>query len=264
MTTMIAESLIVPGEFVGQGMPKKSRCGHQAIHNAPNRMRSNQNAAPPRRERTRRAFRRLSKCAHQGIRWKIAPRDPFSIIQSGPLGYCRVDEAPKMCALNWKTKDRSVTILNKGKRKIPVATLTEGYFLELKLPVRAFATLTTPHRLSRDMLDESFSAWIRGVQAHNRVTIGWIKSQEDCPQRHLHAVLIAPLPLDCSQAVILWQNIAAPRYKQAARVEPYRRGLCGIGYVLKALDSSLEDAQFSNAFSLRPAERNSLLRPYFR
>jgi len=70
--------------------------------------------------------------------------------------------------------------------------------------------------------------------------------------------LIAGSPLDCSHAEELWQSIAAPRYKQAGQVKPYRRGVCGLGYVLKRLGSSGEDIQFSDnisAFSPQSASR---------
>lgn len=139
-----------------------------------------------------------------------------------------------------------MTLLNKGKRKIPVATLTEGDFLESKLPVRAFATLTTPRRLSRDMLDGSFSAWVQGVQAHGGTTLGWIRSTENTPQMHIHAALIAAAPLDCLFAARLWRDMVAPRYSNAAKVELYRLGFCGLAYVLKQLGCAADDIEFSD------------------
>jgi hypothetical protein len=132
-----------------------------------------------------------------------------------------------------------------GGRRIPLSALIEGDFLESKLPVQAFATLTTSRRLARYRLDELFSRWIQGVQAHDGWTIGWIKAEEYAPQRHVHAALIAASPLDCAHAARLWKSIASPRYSRAAKIERYRKGICGLGYVLKTLGDSLEDAQFS-------------------
>jgi hypothetical protein len=138
----------------------------------------------------------------------------------------------------------------------------EGIFLESKLPVRAFATLTAPGRMAQHTFDKLFSTWIQGVQAHNRLTVGWIKAEERAPQRHLHAALVATSSLDCVHAAQLWRFIAAPRYSEAAKVEPYRKGVCGLGYVLKTLGSSFEDVQFSPnlpafASNLRPVFRTN-------
>ena len=138
---------------------------------------------------------------------------------------------------------------------------TAGNFLESKLPARAFATLTTPRRIPFHKIDESFSAWIRGIQAHNRLTLGWVKSIENDPQRHIHAALIAVSPLDCTHAAALWRSMVAPRYSEAAKVEPYRRGLCGLGYVLKRLDGRMEEIQFSeNIRAFAPGSGKSCFR----
>jgi hypothetical protein len=133
----------------------------------------------------------------------------------------------------------------------------EGNFLESKLPARAFATLTTKSRMAQPQFDELFRVWIRGLQAHNRVTLGWVKSQESDPRRHIHVALVAAAPLDCGHAATLWQAMVAPRYSEAASVEPYTRGLCGLGYVLKRLGSPNEESQFSDnlhAFALGSGE----------
>jgi hypothetical protein len=132
-----------------------------------------------------------------------------------------------------------------GKRKIPTMARIEGDFLESRLPVRAFATLTTVMQAPQGKFDDSFRRWVQGVQAHNRLTVGWIKAHEHDPQRHAHVVLVAGAPLDCSHAKSLWQAIAAPRYNEAAQVEQYERGVCGLGYVLKQLGSAAEDVEFS-------------------
>jgi hypothetical protein len=137
----------------------------------------------------------------------------------------------------------------------------EGNFLESKLPTQAFATLETFHQAAQCRADRLFSTWIQGVQAHNRVTLGWIKSIESNPQPHIHAALIAATPLDCVHAATLWQAMVAPRYSKAARIKPYRRGLCGLGYVLKRLGNTAEDIQFSdNIASFATGNGNSLFR----
>lgn len=133
-----------------------------------------------------------------------------------------------------------------GKRTIPTMARIEGDFLESKIPLRAFATLTTLMQGSQGKFDDSFRQWVQGVQAHNRVTVGWIKAHEYDPQRHAHVALIAGRPLDCPHAESLWRTIAAPRYRQAGEVKPYRSGICGLGYILKQLDVPAEDIQFSD------------------
>ena len=148
-----------------------------------------------------------------------------------------------------------------GQRRIPPLAKMEGNFLELNLPARAFATLTTRNRLAQHRHDELFTAWIRGVQAHHRITLGWVKTIEMGPKPHIHAALIAAAPLDCTHAALLWRAMTAPRYSDAARVEPYLNGLCGLGYVLKHLGSSTEEAQFSdNISAFAPGSGKSLFR----
>jgi len=147
------------------------------------------------------------------------------------------------------------------QRRISPLAKMEGNFLECNLPARAFATLTTLHRVTQYRLDEMFLAWIHGVQAQHRLTLGWIKTIEICPQPHIHAALIAAAPLDCAQAALLWRTMVAPRYSDAARVEPYVNGLCGLPYVLKRLGSLTEEPQFSdNILAFAPGSGKSLFR----
>jgi hypothetical protein len=135
---------------------------------------------------------------------------------------------------------------NAGRRFIPPLARLEGAFLESMLPVRAFAQLTAQHRMAQLRLEGLFSGWIQGVQAHNRVTLGWLMSIEMAPQPHLHAALIAAVPLDCFHAASFWQAMVASRNSGSAQVAPYRPGLCGIGYVLKHLGSSTEQIRLSD------------------
>lgn len=129
---------------------------------------------------------------------------------------------------------------------IPSMAKMAGNFLELKLPAKAFVTLTTRSRVAPQRLDELFFAWIRGVQAQHGLTLGWVKTIEIYPQPHIHAALIAAAPLDCTHAALLWRAMVAPRYSDAARVEPYRDCLCGLEYILKHLGSPTEEPQLSD------------------
>jgi hypothetical protein len=148
-----------------------------------------------------------------------------------------------------------------GKRRISPLAKMEGDFLEVNLPARAFATLTTLHRVTPYRLDEMFLAWIRGVQAQHKRTLGWVKTIEIGPKPHIHAALIATAPLDCTQAALLWRRMVAPRYSEAAIVEPYKDGLCGLGYVLKRLDNQMEEIQFSdNIQAFAPGDGKSRFR----
>jgi len=148
-----------------------------------------------------------------------------------------------------------------GKRIISPLAKMEGDFLEMNLPARAFATLTTLHRVVQYQLEEMFLAWIRGVQAQQKRPLGWVKTIEIGPKPHIHAALIATVPLDCTQAALLWRSMVAPRYSEAAIVEPYMDGLCGLGYVLKRLDSHMEEIQFSdNIRAFAPGDGKSRFR----
>ena len=134
----------------------------------------------------------------------------------------------------------------------------EGEFIESNLPVQAFAHLTIPWSVEQQRLLGQFCQWIRGLQAYHRITIGWVRTLEAKPSPHIHAALIAAAPLDCIHATLLWRAMAAPRYSEAGRVEAYRDGCCGLGYVLKQLDTNSEDIQFSDnitafASSARPS-----------
>lgn len=132
-----------------------------------------------------------------------------------------------------------------GRRYIPDSAVCEGKFLETTLPLQAFATLTLPYHASTMTLDDGFSRWIRSVQSHNRLTLGWIRAYEQEPERHIHAVLLAAGPLDCYHAALVWREQVARRYPMAAEVEPYRYGIGGLAYVMKSLDRPTEEVQFS-------------------
>jgi hypothetical protein len=148
-----------------------------------------------------------------------------------------------------------------GQRRISPIAKMEGNFLEWNFPARAFATLTTRGRVTQYRLEEWFLAWIHGVQAQHRLTLGWVRSIETYPQPHIHAALIAAAPLDCTHAALLWQAMVAPRYSDAARVEPYVNGLCGLPYVVKRLGSLTEEPQFSdNLLAFAPGSGKSMFR----
>ena len=131
-----------------------------------------------------------------------------------------------------------------AKKYISSIAKLEGGFLEAVLPVRTFATLTTIMQFSEARFEDCFTRWVQGLQAHNRVTIGWIRALECVPQRHSHVGLIAASPLDCRHAETLWQVIVSPRNDKAAEVKPYVCGIGGMSYVLKELGIT-EAAQFS-------------------
>ncbi len=131
------------------------------------------------------------------------------------------------------------------RQRIPKLATLEGNFLEATLPVRAFATLTTPRLRSLQYWDDRFSRYIQALQRQHRTTLGWVRSVEYRPQLHIHAALVAHSQLDCAYAATLWQEIVAPRWAEAAKVEPYQGDICGLGYVLKELGCSDEDVRYS-------------------
>jgi hypothetical protein len=130
-------------------------------------------------------------------------------------------------------------------RSISEMAKHEGEFLESVLPLRAFATLTTREHISRNKFDDLLKQWVGGVQEHNRLTIGTVASFEVGVRRHAHVALIAAGRLDCDQAESLWRKLASWQYQRAAIVRPYIQGLCGSGYVVKYLNSPVEEITFS-------------------
>lgn len=131
-------------------------------------------------------------------------------------------------------------------RSLPALAWLEGDFLESFLPVSAFAHLTTVRRFSEEKICCAFNEWIHGIQAYERLTLGWVRAIEAKPQRHIHAALIAAGELDCKYAARLWQQMVAPHYDEAASVKPYQCGLGGLGYILKQLGSPAEGIRYSD------------------
>lgn len=152
-------------------------------------------------------------------------------------------------------------------RSLRALCRSEGAFLEYVLPIRAFATLTTLRQFSEARICGAFSEWISGLQRHSRLTLGWVRAIETRPRRHIHAALVAAEELDCDHAAISWRKLAAPRYADAAKVEPFRYGLYGLGYILKLMPQTDAGIQFSpnlsafahdgreSIFPTTPAER---------
>jgi hypothetical protein len=119
-------------------------------------------------------------------------------------------------------------------------------------------TLTLKHHASQLWLDDAYSRWLRAVQAHNRVTVGYIRAYEHDPQRHIHAVLVSTVPLDLDHAALIWTELISRRCPGAAEIEPYRYDVDGLAYVMKSLYSAREDIQFSRnlaGFSSNSANR---------
>lgn len=133
-----------------------------------------------------------------------------------------------------------------GKKRIGQAAMLEGRFLEERVPFQAFATLTFARKVSSLLLNGVLTRWITEVQKHNRLTLGWLVAVEPQPCRHVHILLAAGGALDCLHAEGLWRKLVAPRYLDAARVEPYVKGIGGAAYVLKTLDRDYEDVRLSD------------------
>jgi hypothetical protein len=138
-----------------------------------------------------------------------------------------------------------MSLTNPRRRWITHIAEDQGGFLESVLPVQAFATLESLRPMALERLEQAFSAWVRGVQAHNHMTLAWVRSVE-IPLPHIHAALIAPAPLDLDHAEDHWRFAVASRFSRAARIEQYHNGICGLGYILKALDSNAENIRFSD------------------
>jgi hypothetical protein len=142
-----------------------------------------------------------------------------------------------------------MSLSGNGRRYIPEEAKQGADYLESILPLQVFVTLTVPSEVSVIRLDGLFNHWITGVQAHNRLTLGFIKGYERQPRLHVHAALVAAHTLDCDHAALLWQGVIGRRSSSAARVEPYEYGIDGLAYVMKSLDTMPEDVQFSRNLS---------------
>ena len=103
-----------------------------------------------------------------------------------------------------------------GRNKIAEVARLEGSFLEDRLPIRAFVTLTFTRQPSHLKIQDFFHRWIQGVQKHNRLTLGWIMAVEPSPFRHLHIFLVAARALDCLQAALAELR---PQPEQIARID---------------------------------------------
>jgi hypothetical protein len=145
-----------------------------------------------------------------------------------------------------------------GRRCIPREAKQGAEYLESILPLQVFATLTVPSQISVIRFDGMFNQWIMGLQAHNRLTLGFIKAYERQPRLHAHAALVAAHRLDCGHAELLWQGVIGRRSSSAADVKPYAYGIDGLAYVMKSLDTMPEDLQFSSNLSAFCLETTSL------
>lgn len=138
-----------------------------------------------------------------------------------------------------------MTLRNIRRGSSPQTWCPYANWLEARLPLRAFATLTFPRSPSVLQLDCGFRAWVQAIQRHERGTLGYIRAYESEPRRHVHVVLVAPGDIDLDHATLAWRNIAAPRFRAAARVEKYKYGIGGLDYMMKSVGASSEDVQFS-------------------
>ena len=65
-------------------------------------------------------------------------------------------------------------------------------------------------------------------EAHNRSTIGWVRSYEVLPRLHAHATLLAASPIDSGPPERAWQQVAGIKASTAAAVvEPFKKGITG-------------------------------------
>jgi hypothetical protein len=119
-----------------------------------------------------------------------------------------------------------------------------GAFLEA-LPIKLFATITAPRSCSREAWDGNTKDWLNQVERAHRCPIGYIKSLERYPARHLHIALVAALPLSASICEDLWRSILRTNSRSAARIEPFRPGAGGMAYLLKGLGSNHEEVELS-------------------
>jgi len=103
-----------------------------------------------------------------------------------------------------------------------------GAFLE-SLPIRLLGTMTSPRSRSREAWDDATREWLNQVERVHRCPIGYIKSLERYPARHLHIALVAAAPLSASVCEDLWRAILRTRSKSAALIELYQPGIGGMG-----------------------------------
>lgn len=141
-----------------------------------------------------------------------------------------------------------------GRHFVSPLARAEGGFLELALPVVAFATLTTDRKNSRAQFDHTFRRWIDVMQAEERLTLGWFRSYERAPSLHAHAGIVAAAPIDCSRSEKLWMQVSGSRRLDAAQVKQFEQLIYGGAYILKSLDDEHEDIAFSaNLAAFAPA-----------
>jgi hypothetical protein len=82
--------------------------------------------------------------------------------------------------------------------KVGQAASLAGQFLEAKLPVQAYLTLTTECGVGRLHMLGAFNRLVKDMMAHERQTLAWIRATEYTSKLHLHAAIIAAKPIDCA------------------------------------------------------------------
>jgi hypothetical protein len=124
--------------------------------------------------------------------------------------------------------------------------------LEHTIPFRIFATIAYKVRVSRERLANDFMQWIRHISSMSRLQVGWLRAYEQAigtTELHIHAAIVAPRPLEVPLVEDAWHQVAEPRHKSDAQIEPYIPGHGGLGYIMKDREG-LSDVSFSNNIAL--------------
>jgi hypothetical protein len=85
-----------------------------------------------------------------------------------------------------------------------------------------------------------FREWIDRISRETRTQIGWIASQEQKPgiPLHIHAVLVAPQPLDIAIIRYAWSEIEGSTHLANIEASEYTPDAGGLCYVLKLDDDA--------------------------
>jgi hypothetical protein len=119
----------------------------------------------------------------------------------------------------------------------------EGCFLQSKFPLTALGCMIT--QASKIQFNNLFARWLRSTEQRTGLSLAWVKEHKSEPTGRVDVALIAKAPLYCSPAEAHWRKIAAG-FPGTLRLQPYRGQPCSLDHVLKRLDASMNNVEFSD------------------
>jgi hypothetical protein len=119
----------------------------------------------------------------------------------------------------------------------------EGCFLQSKFPLTALGCVIT--QASKIAFNDLFERWIRSTEERTRLSLAWVKDHKSQPAGRVDIALIAKTALYCYPAEDHWRKFAAG-FPVTLSLKPYRGQPCSLDHVVKRLDASINNVEFSD------------------